>query len=380
MKAILNGRILLPDGEVNGKALLFDQRIIGLCEEKEALAQADTCLDAGGRYVSPGLIDVHIHGYQGQDVSDASADGIRSMAKALVQNGVTAFLPTTMALEWPALERIFRLLRLLRAESQAPDFDGAEILGCHAEGPFLNPEKKGAQDSQVFLPPEAERLLPYADIVRILTLAPETPGGLACIRALREKTDIVLSMGHTAASFEEAMEAILLGVSHASHLFNAMPEMLHRAPGAAAAALSAPIYTELIADPGHVHPALFSLAARLKGDQLVLITDCTQAGGLSDGQYTLGGQPIFVKNGSCRLRNGTLAGSILRMTDAVRNMKEAAHLSMAQAVRLASCNAAASIGLKSRKGSLLPGRDADIILFDEDLTVSRVFVRGTQKK
>lgn len=380
MNALVNGKILMPDGERTGQALLFSERIIGLCPESEAPARADAVIDAGGLYISPGLIDTHIHGFQGWDVSDASEAGVLKMAKALLQTGVTAFLPTTTALPWPLLQTIFAQLRRLRAESRAPGFDGAEILGCHAEGPFLNPEKKGAQRADCLLPPDAEKLLPYADIVTLLTLAPELPGGLDCVRTLKEKTPIRLSMGHTAADYDLAMEAISRGVCRATHVFNAMPPLLHRAPGAAGAALSAPIYAEIIADTVHVHPAMLALAAKVKGDQLVLISDCTRAGGLPIGRYTLGGQEIDVSGGACRLKDGTLAGSVLKLTDAVGNMRRFAGLSMAQAVRLASLSPAASLGLNGRKGCLLPGRDADIILLDDALHVSAVFTRGIRQK
>lgn len=379
MKAIVNGRILLPTGEVLGQALLFDSQIVGVVSEEEARTRAQEIIDAKGQYVSPGFVDVHIHGYLGYDTSDANPEGVKAMAKGLMENGVTSFLPTTMTVEWDTLETVFGQLRTLMIESSARDFEGAEILGCHAEGPFINPAKKGAQKGECILAPDAEKVLPYADVIRMITLAPEMEGAEKMIRTLKEKTGIVLSMGHTQATYDQAMAAVALGVSHATHTFNAMTGLMHREPGTVGAALTADIYAELIADTFHVHKGLFPLMVSLKGDHLVLITDCTRAGGMPDGEYSLGGQPIFVKGITCRLADGTIAGSVLRMNNAVRNLKENANLSMAQAVLPASLNAAESIGLGHCKGSLTPGKDADVILMDENCKVSRVFIRGVCK-
>ena len=379
MKAIVNGRILLPDAEVSGKALLFDRKIIGIVEENEARAQADEIIDAEGKYVAPGLVDVHIHGYLNQDTSDANPDGVRLMAKGVLENGVTSFLPTTMTVEWDTLESVFTQLRSLMAESQSDDFNGAEILGCHAEGPFINPAKKGAQKGECILTPDPNKVLPYQDVIRVITFAPEMPGGDAFIRTLREKTDIVLSIGHTGANYDQAMHAVRLGASHITHTFNAMSGLMHRDPGVVGAALTTDVYCELIADTFHVNKGIFPLMVKVKGDRLVLITDCTRAGGMADGEYTLGGQPIFVQGIECRLADGTIAGSVLRLNAAVRNVKRYASLPMYQAVRLASLNAAESAGVSGAKGSLTPGKDADVILMDENCDVSAAFVRGILK-
>lgn len=375
MRAIVNGRMLMPDGEITGKALLFNERVIGIGDP----AGAEEIIDAGGRYVAPGLMDVHIHGYLGADASDGDADGLRRMAKGVLANGVTSFLPTTMTVSWDMLETVFGQIKGLMAESRSAGFDGAEILGCHAEGPFINPKRKGAQAGEHILPPDAEKILPYADVIRILTLAPEMPGGEECIRTLKEKTEIVLSVGHTDADFDQAAAAVRAGANHATHLFNAMPPLAHRAPGTVAAMLEADAYCELIADTFHVDRRLFPLLRKIKGDRLTLITDCTRAGGMPDGEYTLGGQPIFVEGVACRLRDGTIAGSVLKLNDAVRNWRDYAHAPMYEAVRAASLVPAASIGMADKKGSLAPGRDADIILMDEDCRVSAAWVRGTRK-
>lgn len=376
IKAIVNGTIVLPDAEVKSRALLFDERILGVTDADTAIAMADEVIDAQGLTVAPGLIDVHIHGYLGADTSDADPEGVRRIARGILQNGVTAFLPTTMTVEWNTLERVFDQLRALKAESEQKGFSGAQILGCHAEGPFINPSKKGAQAGENILPPDAEKVLPYQDIIRLLTFAPEMPGGMAFAREIRRKTDIRLSIGHTDATFEQAFDCLQSGADHITHTFNAMTPLIHRTPGVVGAALSTNAYSELIADTFHVSKGLFGMVARLKGEYLVLITDCTRAGGLEDGEYTLGGQPIFVKGIECRLADGTIAGSVLRLNDAVRNLRDEGGLSLREAINAASLNAARSIGVDGQKGSLSVGKDADIILLDEKCAVHSTFVRG----
>ena len=377
MKAIVNGIILAQDGEVRGKALVFDKKLRGIVDP-DTLSSAEV-IDAGGRYVSPGLVDVHIHGYWGEDASDGSEEGVRRLAKGILQNGVTSFLPTTMTVSWPEIEAAFDTVRKLRPLSLKADFDGSEILGCHAEGPFINPQRKGAQAADNIIPPDAQRVLAHQDVVKIITIAPEMPGGMDFIRTLTQQSDIVVSIGHTSANFDQAMEAIRAGASHVTHLFNAMTGLNHRSPGVVGAALSTSVSTELIADNFHVHPGLFALLHTVKGDKLVLVTDCTRAGGLPDGQYTLGGQPIFVKGIECRLADGTIAGSVLKLNNAVKNLRDHAGLSMLDAVHAASLNAANCIGVGQRKGSIKVGKDADIILMDDDCQVSAAFVRGTLK-
>ncbi|MBQ7455617.1 MAG: N-acetylglucosamine-6-phosphate deacetylase [Clostridia bacterium] len=370
MKAIVNGRVLLPTGEIKGKALLFDRVCLGLCEEAP---QGAEIVDAGGLYVSPGFVDVHTHGYLGEDASDGSLSGLRRMAAGILKNGVTSFLPTTMTVPWPELEAAFAAIRALMAETE-----GAQALGCHAEGPFINPAKKGAQAEGAILPPDADKLLPYADILRLVTLAPEMPGALECIRALTAR-GIRVSVGHTNADYDAAKAALDAGATHFTHTFNAMSGMSHRAPGAVGAALTSDAFCELIADGFHVHPALFALMRRCKGEKLVLITDCTRAGGLADGEYTLGGQPIFVRGVECRLADGTIAGSVLKMNEAVRNWRAYTAAPMYEAVACASLHPARAIGVDGQKGSLLPGRDADILLLDGECHVKAVWMRGERK-
>ncbi len=375
MKAILNGRVILPDALVtDGRALLFDGAIQGLVEPGDLPGGCET-IDAKGMYVSPGLVDVHMHGYLGEDTSDGDAEGVRKMARGIAKNGVTSWLPTTMTVAKTTLCQVFDLMRGLRAESREDGWNGAEILGVHAEGPFINVNKKGAQNEEFIIAPDAGFIRDFADILRIVTLAPETEGAMAFIEEISRETRVLLSMGHTDATYETAIDAIWHGLGHATHTFNAMTPLNHRMPGVVGAALTAPVTAELIADTFHVHPGLFPLVAKAKGDKLVLITDCTRAGGLSDGTYDLGGLEIFVKGIECRLKDGTIAGSVLKLNNAVANMRANTDLPIWQVVNMASRNPAAAIG-EERKGSLEPGKDADIILCDETFAVHRTILRG----
>lgn len=374
MPAILNGKIVLPDCIVEGAALLYDTKIQGIVSSTEIPAGTET-IDAAGKYVIPGLVDVHIHGYLGEDASDGSFDGIRIMAEGIAKNGVTSFLPTTMTVSYDELRAAFAQIRKGMEESKSASWQGAEILGVNAEGPFINPSKKGAQAGENIRPGDAEFLKEYLDIIRVFTIAPEMPGNMDCIREMAGKC--LISMGHTNATFDEAKAGIEAGVGHVTHLFNAQTALMHRDPGVVGAALTDDrVSTELIADAFHVNANLFPLVAKLKGDKLVLITDCTRAGGLADGEYTLGGQPIFVNGIECRLADGTIAGSVLRLNHAVRNLLKYTDLPVWEAVNAASLNPAKRIGTDHMKGSLEKGKDADIVLCDEDFNIIRTISRG----
>ena len=377
MKAIINGIILHQETELQGQALLFDEKVLGIVP-KDQVPEAAEIIDAKGLYVSPGLIDLHIHGYLNEDTSDGSEEGIRAIAKGLLKNGVTSFLPTTMTVRWEEIETAFDVVRGLKVQSARADFDGAQVLGAHAEGPFINPKRKGAQAEEAILAPDADRVIKHKDIIRLITMAPEMPGGLDMIHAITGQTEIVVSIGHTDAVFETAMAAIKAGASYITHLFNAMTALNHRNPGVVGAALQAPVVTELIADTFHVHKGLFQFIHDVKKDKLVLVTDCTRAGGLGDGEYTLGGQPIFVNGIQCRLKDGTIAGSVLKLNEAVRNLRDNTNLNAAQAVQTATQNPAQAIS-QSDKGSLDKGKDADIVLFDQDMNAKVVYIKGHLK-
>lgn len=374
MKYITNCKIVLKDRVVEGKALAYDEKISGIvcpC----CIPDGAEVIDAGGNYVAPGFIDLHIHGYLGEDVSDGKAEGIRKMAEGIAKNGVTGWLPTTMTVSVEQLAAAFETIAGLKEQSNS--WNGAAILGVNAEGPYINPKKKGAQAEEYILKPTSEFFKKYADLIKITTLAPEMDEGYEALHALKKETNVLVSMGHTDANYEQAQEAIDNGIGHITHLFNAQTALQHRNPGVVGAALNNNVSVELICDTFHIHPALFSLVAKVKGDKLCLITDCTRAGGMPDGEYELGGQTFFLNGIKCLLADGTIAGSVLRMNDAVLNFKNNTSLAMHEVVNAASLNPATAIGVNDKKGSIEVGKDADLVIFDENIRICKTIIGGT---
>ena len=251
MKAIINGRIVLKDRVVENSALLYSDVIEGIVPA-DKLPEGVEIIDAKGGYVAPGLIDLHIHGYLGKDVCDGEEENIRTISKGLLANGVTGYLPTTMTVDMKVVRKALEVCRALKEESR--DWEGSAILGCHAEGPFISEKKKGAQDPKYILKPDAKFVKEYADIIRIITLAPEEDEDFKAISEIRRDTDVIVSMGHTSADYETAMKSTEAGVRHATHLFNAMTPLAHRAPGVVTAALNSDVSAELIVDTFHVNP------------------------------------------------------------------------------------------------------------------------------
>ena len=375
MKSIVNGRILIPDGVIDQKVLTFDQRIAEIASEPPEEAEI---IDAKGCYVAPGLIDVHCHGFMGWDTSRADLSDLRNMCAHLVRNGVTSWLPTTLTLPWPELEKCFTAIREVMRESALPEWrGGAQVLGCHAEGPFISPRRKGAQREEYIQRPDPRRIKPWASVIRLITVAPEVDGALDFIRAAR-RMGIAVSMGHSDATAEQAFAAIEAGVTHVTHTFNAMAPLNHHNPGLVGAALNDDrVYCELIADGLHVSPLLLPLMARLKLHRLVLITDSIQSAGMPEGVYDQLGVQIRMEGEYCRLMDGTLAGSTLTMDKAVRNFVRFSGIPMWRAVNMASLYPARAIGMDDRKGALQRGKDADIVIADRHFNIRATFVGGT---
>ena len=372
---ITNGKIVLPDTVVCGKSLAFDSESGKICGIVDSLPAGANVIDANGNYVAPGLVDIHIHGYLGEDTCDAKTEGVRKMAYGVAKNGVTAFLPTTMTVAKDEIVAALNAVRSLKEESKT--WEGAEILGVHAEGPFINPSKKGAQAEENILKPDADFIIEHSDIIKLVTLAPEMDEDHQCIKKLAAESDVLVSMGHTGATFEEAMSAAKDGVNHATHLFNAMTALAHRNPGVVGAALASEnVSVEVIADTFHINPGLYSVVAKVKGNKMVLITDCTRAGGMPDGEYDLGGQPIFLKGIECRLADGTIAGSVLKLNSAVKNVLDHTDLPVYEVFNMASLNPATAIHCADRLGSLEEGKDADIIIADENINIIRTIKKG----
>jgi len=326
--------------------------------------------------LAPGYIDIHSHGFSGSDVTSGTEADLWAMARALPATGVTAFLPT-IASTGPAQTR--RQVERIAAAMRAADARAAEILGIRLEGPFINPAKKGAQNEAAIRSPDPAELSRLAEIgpIRMVDFAPEVDGAHALLGVLRER-GILACIGHTAASYEQALEAIDAGVRHCTHLFNAMSPLDHRAPGVAGALLVDERATlEIIADGVHVHPAIIRLAIAARGAEAVaLITDALSATGLGEGEHSFDGRRVSLRDGVMRLLDGTIAGSVLTMDQAVRNVVNLVGCSWPDAVRMASLSPANIAGIADRKGQLKPGADADFVVLDDAGEVRQTWHAG----
>ena len=372
MLALKNAKLLLKDTIEYNKVLLLSDKIEGIVNENEIPENCEV-IDCEGGYISPGFIDLHIHGYLGKDVCDANVDSIKTIAGGLVENGVTGFLPTTMTVDMRVIEGALDACREVR---DSGEYYGSTILGVHAEGPFISASKKGAQDERFILKPNADFVKANEDIIKIITLAPEEDKDFAEIKRMAEETDVVVSMGHTSADYKAAMESTRNGVKHATHLFNAMTPMTHRAPGVVGAALNSDVTCELIVDTYHVDPALYEMVYKIKGRKLCFITDCLPAGGLPEGEYTLGGAKIIYKNNLCKLEDGTIAGSVLKLNKGVWNVYNNSTIPLYECVNCATLNPANAIGVADKKGSIEVGKDADIVVLDEEFNVQKTIIGG----
>lgn len=339
--------------------------------------QADA-VDLHGAYVIPGLIDVHNHGNSGADFSDGDYDGLVKMAEYLAKNGVTSFAPASMTLPYDVLAKAFATAR--RLADEAPE-GAAALRGIQMEGPFFSEKKKGAQNGAYLRDPDFAAFSKlYHDcggLVRIVDVAPELPGACEFIRQAKELCTV--SIAHTDANYDEAHAAVEAGVTHLTHLFNAMPALHHRKPGVIGAAAEAEqVSAEIISDGQHVHPSAVRLAFRLFGaERMVLISDALRCCGMPDGEYELGGQAVFLKGGVARLADGTIAGSATNLYDC---MLRAISFGIARedAVRAATWNPARQIGCLDVVGSIADGKRADFVVCDENLTRKAVWLAGKE--
>ncbi|MBR2613336.1 MAG: N-acetylglucosamine-6-phosphate deacetylase, partial [Clostridia bacterium] len=312
------------------------------------------------------------------DVCDGDENSMRTISKGLLANGVTGYLPTTMTVDMKVICKSLEVCRSLMNESKS--WDGSAILGVHAEGPFISESKKGAQDAKYILKPDASFVKEYSDVIKIITLAPETDEkNFSAIREICKDTDVTVSMGHTSADYDTAMASTRAGVKHATHLFNAMTPLAHRAPGVVGAALNSDVSCELIVDTFHVSAALYDMLFRLKGRKLCFITDCLPAGGLPYGEYTLGGAKIVYRDIVCRLEDGTVAGSVLHLNEGVWNAFTNSSIPLHECVNCASLNPATVLGIADRKGSIEVGKDADVIITDGKFKVMKTIITGEVK-
>jgi N-acetylglucosamine-6-phosphate deacetylase len=376
--AIKNGRIATPVDVIDDGVILVKNSKIEAVGEKDkvAIPRDALVIDARGRIVTPGFIDVHVHGGGGSDVMDGSYDALNEMSTFEAKHGTTGFLPT------PYTDSQERLLASVKAIETAVKrgTSGGEVLGIHLEGPYINIERKGGQPAEYIRKPDLEelRLLLEAsnNNVKMITLAPEVKGGLEFVRRIIQY-GVVASIGHSNATYDEALRAVDAGVSHACHAYNAMREFHHREPGVVGAMLSCDELTaELIADGIHVHPAAMKILVKCKEtDRIILVTDAVVGTGM-EGRYKLGGRDVVITKKDSRFLDGSLAGSVLTMDSAVRNIMGLVGVSLQDAVKMATVNPAKRIGVYDRKGSLEAGKDADITIVDDQLNVYMTMVTG----
>ncbi|MDF2557595.1 MAG: nagA [Bacillales bacterium] len=379
---IINASIYSQESIIeNGYIYLEDHKIgqFGLMENLHEYDKADIFDLKHSGFVLPGFIDIHIHGADGADTMDSTEESLKRIAKKITEEGTTSFLTTTMTQSNTLIETA--LLHVKQYMKDSNPNGEAEVLGIHLEGPFINVKKAGAQPKEFITEPSIERFQKWQTIsggnIRLITIAPEMEGSLELIKYL-SSNNVVVSLGHSDASFDEANMAVEAGATHVTHLFNAMSGLDHREPGLAAAALVLDeLNVELITDGIHVHPKMIEFAINAKGsDKAILVTDAMCAKGLRDGEYALGGQKVNVNGHEARLADGTLAGSVLLMSEAIRNVIDFTRLPLDEVVKLATANPAKLLGIYERKGSISIGKDADITVIDENFNVILTICRG----
>lgn len=366
-----------------GTVAVREGLIVGIYPEAEkpSIGESDDWIDAGGGYILPGFIDIHVHGGHGADVCDADADAPAKVCRFHAKHGTTGMLLTTRTLP---KDEVTAVLERLHRYIGAPDDMGAVPLGIHLEGPFIHVKYKGAQSAEHIIPPSAELmerwLAASGGHIRLITLAPEAEGARQLIPWLAEQ-GVRVSAGHCGPDYEQMQAAIEWGVRHVTHCYNGMRGFSHRDPGMLAAALMDDRVTaELIMDGLHVHPAAGRLLLHAKGTEgVALITDAIRACGMPDGEYmSAGGRKITVSQGAARLPEGSLAGSTLTMDRALKHAISHMGATLRQASAMASLTPARTIGMEKSKGSIALGKDADLVLMDSDFNVQWTMIAGNR--
>jgi len=374
---IENGRIYTEEEIIErGYIIVKDDKItdVGKGDYEGAL----TTYDAQGQHVLPGFIDIHMHGGYGEDAMDASYDGLKHLAESLLSEGTTSFLATTMT---QSDENITKALEnIIEYQKQQNVLKAADIVGIHLEGPFISEHKVGAQNPAYVQRPSIKKVQQFQKTannqIKVITFAPEVEGAHETLEALHDQ--IRFSIGHTVATFDETNEAVARGAKHVTHLYNAGTPFEHREPGVFGAAwTNDTLSTELIVDGIHSHPTAIQIAYKQKGNtRFFLITDAMRAKGMPDGEYDLGGQNVIVKGSEARLASGALAGSILKMNEGLKNLIQYTGDSLDNLWRVTSLNQAIALNIESQKGSLKAGKDADIVIVDDEITVQTTIKAG----
>jgi len=376
------GRAFTPATEIADAAILIRDGVIESVGPRSGVTLSPHAQEiiAKDKIAVPGFIDIHIHGASGHDVMEASEDALKTIARAVAAHGTTSLVATTVTASADSICRSAEgIAQYIAMQHQAED-RRAEILGIHFEGPFINSVRRGVHPPEFLRLPSAELLEQFIHAAKgnaqILTLAPELLGSMPCIDAAR-KSGLVVAMGHTDATYEQARAAIARGARHAVHVYNAMRPFSHRDSGVIGAVLTTPEVTaELIADGVHVDETAMRLLLQAKGaGGVILVSDGTAATGMPDGKYTLGTFEVNVSGGVSRNAEEKLAGSTLTLDRALRNVVNLGS-PLADALRMLTLNPSTLLGLEFKKGVLRCGADADLLLLDEALNITQVWTRG----
>jgi N-acetylglucosamine-6-phosphate deacetylase len=378
-KIAIKGNLVLPETIIHqGTIVVEGQKISGIFAPRDRFyGDGVKLIDFGDAYIAPGLVDLHLHGALGKDAMDSQEESVQTIAEYQARNGVTGFLPSTMS---ASLESVLEAMRVIQNMAKNPL--PAEILGIYLEGPFVSEKKKGAHSASFIrgmTESDCEELAFALDgRPGILSLAPEEGENMRWIPKLKA-AGFVVAIGHTDATYEQAMESFAKGVTHATHLYNAMRGFHHREPGVVGAVLDSDgVTAELIADGIHVHPAALRLAVASKGpERICLVTDSILASGMGDGMYRWGDKEIAVRGHRARIReSGILAGSVLTMNAAIKNMIGWTGVTLNQAVNMASLNPARVLGLDKNIGSIQIGKLANLVVLDQDFQTLDVIFKG----
>lgn len=378
-----NANIIIPyEIKVNSSLEIEDGRIANVFDGSSLNESIyDFVIDVKGHFLSPGFIDIHNHGNFGHDFMEGTYKAMESISDFHLKNGVTSYLATIMTEDIGAIRKAIDGVKDYIEKDGNSNKLTSKAMGIYLEGPYFAIEKKGAQPEKHIKNPdlkEIKELIKRANNhIKIVSLAPELSGAYDIIRYL-SKEGIIVSAGHTIATFDETKKAIDLGITHATHLYNGMRAFNHREPGVVGAVLTDErVVCEIICDGIHNHYNALDLAVKVKGKYgVILISDSMMATGMEDGKYLLGGKDVFLKNGEVRLADGALAGSILTLNKAVYNMNKYVIVPLEDAVRMASLNPARAIGVDDIKGSIEIGKDADLIIFDENVNILGAMVKG----
>lgn len=372
MNAIINAKILANGKIIEDKAVIYNEKIIGI---QEHIPETCKKINAEGLFLSAGFIDMHIHGFEGSDFSqEITNNTIQKISNKLLSSGVTSYLPTLVSMSETKYLNVLDFFREYLKNRNT----GAEILGLHLEGPALSPHFKGAHNPNYIYIPQRDIFSKNSDIIKMITLAPEMIEDAETLEFFKDK-GICLAAGHTSMTMAEAEQSYKNGVTHCTHIFNAMLPMNHREPGLAGEVIMGKKHTfDIVADNMHVHPCYYQfLYSNTEKEKMCLITDSVFAAGLPDGTYGFDERVFVVRNGNIYLENGTIAGSMLTLDKAVRNVAENTTISIAEIINMVTINPAKVIGAEKEIGSIEEGKKANMVLFDNKIQIKAAIVNGT---